>query len=170
MINTTFAEIQTIKMITNFETLTQAEFDKLTHGVAWIAVLIAGADGKIDSTEVSWASKIAKIRSYAGPDLLNDFYTEVGKDFEKNVADLIENSPKDTKARTAIAVEKVAELNPILAKLDTQMGALLYESFTSFATHVAKASGGFLRMWSVSYEENKYIDLPMLDKIEYVEE
>jgi len=83
---------------------------------------------------------------------------------------LIENSPKDTKARSGIAVDKLSELNPILAKLNPLLGYKLYESLKSFALHVAKASGGFLRMWSVSYEENKYVDLPMLDVIEYVEE
>lgn len=157
-------------MITNFETLTPEEFAKLKQGVAWIALLIAGADGKIDSSEVSWASKIAKIRSYAGPDLLIEFYNEVGKDFDPYLQSLIENSPKEIKARTSIAVDKLSELNPILSKLDQKIGALVYDSFVTFATHVAKASGGFLRIWSVSYEENKYIDLPMLDSIEYEEE
>lgn len=157
-------------MIANFEMLTPEEFEKLRQGVTWITIMIAGADGKIDSEEVSWASKIAKIRSYAGPDLLNEYYVEVGKDFNEHLEELVANSSKDLKVRTAIAVDKVAELNPILAKLHPRIGALLYDSFVTFAMHVAKASGGFLRMWSVSYEENKYIDLPMLDKIEFVEE
>ena len=157
-------------MIANFEMLTPEEFEKLRQRVTWITIMIAGADGKIDSEEVSWASKIAKIRSYAGPDLLNEYYVEVGKDFNEHLEELVANSSKDLKVRTAIAVDKVAELNPILAKLHPRIGALLYDSFVTFAMHVAKASGGFLRMWSVSYEENKYIDLPMLDKIEFVEE
>jgi len=157
-------------MVTSFETLSAEEFGKLKKGVAWIALLIAGADGKIDSTEISWASKIAKIRSYANPDLLNEFYREVGEDFDENLMNLIETSPNEKDERSKLAVDAISELNPILAKLEPLVGYKLYVSFKSFATHVAKASGGFLRMWSVSYEENKYIDLPMLTPIEYVEE
>ena len=157
-------------MITNFETLSPEEFEKLRQSIAWVALLIAGADGKIDSEEVSWASKIAKIRSYSNPNMLNEFYTEVGKDFDEQLVALVENSPRDTKSRSGIAVDKLSELNPIIAKLSPYMGYSIYESMKSFALHVAKASGGFLRMWSVSYEENKYVNLPMLDKIEYAEE
>ena len=157
-------------MTTNFEVLSTEEFAKLKHGVAWIAVLIAGADGKIDSEEVSWASKIAKIRSYSNPELLNEFYTSAGVDFDAQLQNLVESLPKEAKSRTAIAVDKIAELEPILEKLDSQLAALLYNSFKTFATHVAKASGGFLRMWSISYEENKYINLPMLTERVYIEE
>mmetsp|Transcript_23841 Transcript_23841/g.71138 ORF Transcript_23841/g.71138 Transcript_23841/m.71138 type:complete len:103 (-) Transcript_23841:2-310(-) len=99
-------------MIKNFESLTAEEFEKLRLGIAWIAVLVAGADGKIDSSEVTWASKIAKIRSYAGPEELIEFYTEVGSDFATKLPELIENTPNDKKARTEIAVNKISELNP----------------------------------------------------------
>ncbi len=157
-------------MIKNFESLSAEEFEKLRLGIAWIAVLIAGADGKIDSSEVTLASKIAKIRSYAGPEELIEFYTEVGSDFATKLPELIDNTPNDKKARTEIAVNKISELNPILAKLPNVIGALMYHSFVSFATHVAKASGGFIRIWSISHEEDKYINLPMLDEIVYVEE
>lgn len=157
-------------MIKNFESLTSEELEKLRLGVSWIAVLIAGADGKIDSTEVSWASKIAKIRSYSGPDELQEFYENVYSDFGNKLPEIIENTPNDAKARTQIAVGKITELNAILAKLPNYIGALLYDSFVSFATHVAKASGGFLRIWSISHEEDKYIHLPMLEEITYHEE
>lgn len=157
-------------MITNFESLNEQEFETLRLGVAWIAVLIAGSDGKIDSDEISWASKIAKIRSYNSPEKLHDFYVAVGKDFDDQLKRLIEESPKDQKERTNLAASKVEELNALMARLENNVGAELYKSFVSFATHVAKASGGFLRLWSVSYEENKYINLPMLNPIEFIEE
>ncbi len=157
-------------MISNFETLSPEEFSTLKKSVAWVALLIAGADGKIDSTEVSWASKIAKIRSYANPDELNEFYREVGVDFDEQLLGLIESTSKDPKERTGQAVDALTALNDILAKLHPRTAYKLYVSLKSFATHVAKASGGFLRMWSVSYEENKYINLPMITPIEYTED
>jgi hypothetical protein len=157
-------------MIKDFENLSTEEYDKLRKSVAWVALLIAGADGKIDSEEISWASKIAKIRSYSNPDLLNEFYQDVASDFDTYFADIIENSSKDTKTRTTIASDKIAEINPILAKLTPYISYNVYKSLTSFATHVAKASGGFLRMWSISHEEDKYINLPMLVEIPFAEE
>ncbi len=153
-----------------FENLSTAEYEKLRCSVAWVALLIAGADGKIDSEEISWASKIAKIRSYANPDSLTPFYQDVGKDFDEYFKGILDNSPKDTKTRTTIAVDKIAELNPILAKLSPFMAYSIYTSLQTFATHVAKASGGFLRMWSISHEEDKYINLPMLNEVPFAEQ
>ncbi len=152
-------------MIKDFENLSSEEYQKLRQSVAWVAVLIAGADGKIDSDEISWASKIAKIRAYANPDVLHEFYQDVGTDFDQYLKEIIENSPSDTHTRTTIASDKIAELNPILAKLTPYIAYTMYRSLQTFALHVAKASGGFLRMWSVSHEEDKYINLPMLEEI-----
>ncbi len=156
-------------MAIGFENLTAQEYQKLIHSVAWVALLIAGADGKIDSEEITWASKIAKIRSYANPDELTEFYQDVATDFEEYFKSIIENSPKETKSRTAIASDKLSELNTILPKLPPYIAYSIYKSFQSFATHVAKASGGFLRMWSISHEEDKYVKLPMLEEVPFAE-
>lgn len=156
-------------MIKEFEILSAEEYEKLRQSVAWVALLIAGADGKIDSDEISWASKIAKIRSYANPDVLNDFYKDVGADFDAFLQEIVENSPKDTKTRSTIASDKIKELNPILDKLPPYLAYSVYKSLTSFATHVAKASGGFLRMWSISHEEDKFINLPMINEVPFAE-
>ena len=157
-------------MKTNFETLSAAEYEKLRQSVAWVAVLIAGADGKIDSDELSWASKIAKIRAYASPDILHDFYQDVGEDFDEYLQSIIDNSPQDSNARTTIASDKIAEIDPILAKLAPYIAFRVYDSLKSFAIHVAKASGGFMRMWSISHEEDKFIKLPMLTEVPEVDE
>ena len=156
-------------MIADFENLTTAEYEKLRNSVAWVALLISGADGKIDSEEISWASKIAKIRSYSGPEVLNEFYQDVGENFNSYFQSIIEESPKETKTRSEIASAKLAELNPILAKFSPYIAYTVYKSLQTFATHVAKASGGFLRMWSISHEEDKYVKLPMLNEVPYAE-
>ena len=153
-----------------FEGLTPQEQEKLVHSVVWVTVLIAGADGKIESEELDWATKITRIRGFSGADDLIEFYNEVGKYFEEHFTYVIENITTDHEKRTEIAIAHLKEINPILEKLTTKIGAMIYSSLKSFAKHVAKASGGFLRMWSISYEETKYIDLPMLDPIIYVED
>ena len=65
--------------------------------------------------------------------------------------------------------DKLAKLNKILASLDNATAYALYKSFITFAEHIAKASGGFLRFGSISSQEKKWISLPMLNPIILVE-
>ena len=149
--------------------LTLVENDKLKKAISLITVLIAGADGKIETEELTWAKKIAGVREYGPPTKLHGFYQEVGVDYDEAVTALIETLPEDTKERTEAISKRLEELNPILAKLDNATAHAYYKSFTSFAEHVAKATGGFLGFFSVSAEEKSLINLPMLDVIEYDE-
>ena len=148
-----------------FNDLTGEEYQKLKKAITWITVLIAGADGKIDEKEKEWAEKLANIRSYSVPPLLIGYYQDVGSNFQVQLNDLIEALPEDTEQRNYQLSQYLSELNPILDKLDTEVGAQLYESFKSFAKHVAKASGGFLRFFSVSSEEKDLLDLKMINPI-----
>jgi hypothetical protein len=150
-----------------FDGIHQTEFDQLKEAVPLIVVLIAGADGEIDTKEREWAKKIAKIRTYSGPEVLQDYYEEIGETFVARLNSLINELPKAAAERNKIISERLSTLNPILSKLDQTLGAILLNSFKSLASHVAQASGGFLRMWSVSKEESKWIALPMLDDIDF---
>ncbi|MBK8391868.1 MAG: hypothetical protein IPL23_22440 [Saprospiraceae bacterium] len=57
------------------------------------------------------------------------------------------------------------EVNPILGKLDHLVALHLYKSYTSFAKHVAKASGGVLGFFSIGPNESNLITLPMITPI-----
>lgn len=155
-------------MLDNFTGIDDAQKKLLIDAIAQITVLIAGADGIIDTAETAWATKLTKIRSYASEELLNEFYQNVGKTFTEDLNAKILALPKETDPRTSVLVEELTLLNEPLAKLPNPIGAALYESYTSFAKHVAEASGGFLRMWSVSGEEKKLMSLPMLTPIELI--
>ncbi len=153
-------------MIKRFENITPSEFKALKDSVAWVTILIAGADDHIETKELEWANKLTKIRTYSGPESLYEFYAEVGKDFEENVNSLIASLPKDTDQRNEVLNEKIATLNPILEKLDPHDAADFYKSLRSLAEHVAHASGGFLRFLSISSDEKKQIKLHTLRKFE----
>jgi len=157
-------------MLDNFTGIDDAQKKQLVDAIAQITVLIAGADGVIDTAETAWASKLTKIRSFASEETLNAFYQIVGKTFNEDLNAEILSLPKETDPRINILVDKLALLNEPLAKLPNPIGAALYESYTSFAKHVAEASGGFLRMWSISGEEKKLMSLPMLNVIELIVE
>ncbi len=157
-------------MITNFETVTNQEFKQLKEAIAYITILVAGADNTIDKEETDWATKLTKIRSYANEDTLHGFYEEVGKDFENDLYRLNDSLSSDVKVRTEEIEAKIAELNPILLKLENEVGSALYSSYVSFAKHVAKASGGFLGFGSISAAEERVLGLKTLDVVAYIEE
>ena len=153
-----------------FAVLNSEEQEQLIDAIANITILIAGADGEIDVKETSWAEKLTKIRSYSNPEALNDYYSKVAENFNDRLKELTASYPKNVNERTTIITDKLNELNYVLAKLDSKLGSRMYDSFTSFAEHVAKASGGFMRFFSVSKEEQRLIDLPMINPIYYEEE
>jgi len=157
-------------MIQGFEDITEEQFNTLKNGISWITILIAGADGKIDENETEWAKKITEIRSYSLPGELVHFYEAVGKDFSERLEALIEELPDNRDERTRILSERIAGINAILPKLENDLAVDLYNSYKSFAKHVAKSSGGFLGMMSISSAEEALMDLPMLDKVEPVRE
>lgn len=149
--------------------LTPEEGEQLRKAIAQITILIAGADGDIEKQELSWAKKISQIREYNHPVVLNDYYKSVGTDYDQLVSSMISNLPDDTAQRTTVLSDSLAELNPILAKLDNDDAYFYYKSFCSFAEYVAKATGGILGFFSVSSEEKSLMSLPMITPIELEE-
>ncbi|MFK7808181.1 MAG: hypothetical protein AB8F74_10315 [Saprospiraceae bacterium] len=157
-------------MIDLFQKFNEEQAEILVDSIPLITILIAGADGNIDEDERTWGEKLTKIRSYSYPELLNDFYKRVGETYSEKMDAYIASLPKETDARTAAVSEKLEKLNGMLAQLDQHDGHTIYKSLTSFAEHVAKASGGFLRIGAISSAEAKLINLPMLTPIEEPEE
>ena len=152
-------------MISFFEQLSKEDQEKLIDAIPMITILIAGSEGKIDTQETSWATKLTEIRSYAHYHKLHTFYQNVGLHFQEKLDKLILSLPEDVGIRTRILSDKLAELNDLLKRLRVEDGAMMYRSFTSFAKHVAKSSGGFLGFGSITNAEKKLIGLPMLTPI-----
>ncbi|MFZ1678492.1 MAG: hypothetical protein WBP41_10960 [Saprospiraceae bacterium] len=149
--------------------LSKEELTQLEDAFAYITILIAGADGKIDEKEITWAEKIAHIRTFAGDERLKTFHEEVDKNLHSRIETLLGELPKEVAERSKVISEKLGQLNPILSSLDPYIGAYLYKGFLSFAERTAKSSGGFLSFFTVSPEEKKWIGLPMLNAIFYDE-
>ncbi|MEL6989205.1 MAG: hypothetical protein AAGK97_15440, partial [Bacteroidota bacterium] len=143
---------------------------KLKEAIPLITILVAGADGKIDTKEREWAEKVTSIRTYKTEPFLLDFYKEVGTDFTEKLDDWIENLPNHIGERNGVISERLSAINPILKILPLQEAAAIYSDLISFAKHVAKASGGFFGFFSIGPEEGKVIGLPMLDEYIYIPE
>lgn len=156
-------------MLDNLQQLNDEEMQELYDAIPVITLLIAGADGKIEKAELEGSEKITRIRGFSGGEVMQAFYDKVGEDYSERLQRWLKVVSKDTAERTADLSARLEKLNPILAKLDPQWGAAMYDSFTSFAKHVAKASGGFLGMGSINKDEAELIDLPMLTPIVWEE-
>ncbi len=151
--------------------LSEAEILKLEDAIPYITVLISGADGDFDVEEFNWASKLTHIRSYkhtgknGKPSPMNEYYDSVAEKFEFRFMELLSKLPQDVNERSSKISVELAELNPILKKIDPFYAHLFYTNFISFAHHVAKAEGGFLGIGSINAEEKKWVNLPMLEVI-----
>lgn len=148
-----------------FDMLSEAEYQQLKDALAIITIYIAGADGSIEKEEMEWAEKVTEIRSYKMSEDLLGFYQELNADFHEKVNSYLKKLPATTEARNAEIESMLAALNPIMAKLDIKVGAHLYNSYKSFATHVAKATGGFLGFFSISPKEKALLGLTMITPI-----
>ncbi len=145
--------------------LNTEEQQLLTDAIAYITVLVAGADGNIDPKEIAAAETVTEVRSFSYLEELRPYYDLVGQTYTEKLNELIEKLPTEVNERQQAISDELSKLNAILAKLDIHIGHVLYESFVSFAKHVAKASGGFLGSFSIGNEEKKVIELPMIDPI-----
>lgn len=149
-----------------FEALSEDEYARLKEAIPLITILIAGADGNIDQKETSWAKKITKVRTYSTNEVFHEYYEEIGLDFSEKLEGLIISLPEDVQARQTQISEKLENINPILEKLDPRIAANLYDDFRSFAKHVARASGGFLKFFAMTAAEARWAKLPMLRRID----
>ncbi|MEM1319471.1 MAG: hypothetical protein AAGG75_04400 [Bacteroidota bacterium] len=152
-------------MIPQFEQLNEEETTLMLDTLPLITVLIAGADGNIDEEEKAWAEKLTNIRSFAREDSLTDYYKLADEHFAEKLSIFLNSLPSDVAARNAEIGHRLSGLNSILPKLDVNFALRFRKGLNSFAEHVAKASGGFLRMGSISKEEKDLIDLPMIDQV-----
>lgn len=130
-----------------------------------ITILVAGADGDMDEVELSEAQRLADIRSYDSHGRLLAYYEVIDDNLVGRIQAMAKDYPTEVEARQAAISEKLALLNPILAKLKQPFGYLYYHSFVSFANFIAESHGGFLRFMTVSDEEAEVKDLPMLTPV-----
>ncbi len=152
-------------MLEGFEHLTTEELDTLVSTPVWITALVGSSDGKIDRDERAWADRLMRARTYSMPGLLSEYYRVVADGFLEKVDEVMEGMPDAPEARSAELAGKIAAVNPVLAKLEPELGATLYKSYLILAKETAKASGGFLRIGAISSSEHEWVQLPMLTPI-----
>lgn len=152
-------------MIYGLDPLNQEEADFLLQVPVLITILIGDADHNLTRAEIEWAEKIARFRSVKGDKNVQDFYRNLEPVFHEKLEQKL-SEYNQIALNNQYIVDRVYEdlkrTNPILEKLDPEIAKSLYQSFKSFAIHVAKASGNVLGMGGINPEEHRYISLDML--------
>ncbi|MEO9802105.1 MAG: hypothetical protein ABJF04_02605 [Reichenbachiella sp.] len=150
-------------MIKEFNTLRDDEIEVLLRAPVLVSILIAGADDKIDKSEIHQAVEIANSKQSRAREQLIDYYKEVGKDFGDKFIKLVNEMPDTSEGRSEIITKELRKLNFILPKIEQKFAIKLHASLKDMAKKVAEASGGILGYMSVSYEEAKLMELKMID-------
>jgi len=159
-----------IIMIRDFKDLTEEEVSTMMDAIPLVTVLISGADGDFSKSEREWAKKLVDIRSYNFPETMRPYFQKVGETFGDKMDALIKELPEDTSKRNQLVSERLANLNAIFPKLENNFAHRFYKNLLSFAEHVAKADGGFMRFATISKDEKKWLDLNMINPVELEEE
>jgi hypothetical protein len=152
-------------MISAFNGLKKDEYQLLIEAVPLIAILIAGADNDIDLNEKNWAEKIVKIRSYSNHFDLKPYYKDVDEQYKELFDKFLKELPKNAESRSREISKRLGAINGIFAKVSMRTANQLYTSFIAYAEQIARASGGILKMLTVSKEESMWVGLPMIDPI-----
>lgn len=150
-------------MITEFENLETEEQDLMFNLPIYVSVLVAGADGTIDSNELQKAVSLANSKASKARKQLLDYYSVVNQNFEDKLKMAIANLPNGVREREASLIDKLSSSNPVFDKLDKAFAVKLYASLKDMAKQVAEASGGVFGYMSVGYEESKVVDLKMIE-------
>lgn len=149
-------------MIEEFDGLEPDEIDVLLKAPILVSILIAGADDKIDKSEIKEAVNIAHSKQKKARKNLLNYYALVAQDYEDKLKFILSQFPSNANARNPLVVKELENLNSIFGKLDVEFAKELYESLKDIAKKIAEASGGILGYMAVGYEESKFIELKMI--------
>lgn len=150
-------------MIAEFNALSNEEIETMLAVPILVTILIAGADGQIDKSELNQAISIAKLKQKKARVGLIEYYGEVGTDFEDKLKVMIQHFPVQAEERNPLIIEELSKLNKILPKLDNNFAIEFYASIKDLAKKIAESSGGILGYMAVGYEESKLIELKMIN-------
>lgn len=157
-------------MITEFAPLSSDEKDLMFDALPLIAILVAGADGKMDEQELQWAEKMADIRGFDNQNRISAYYEHLEDKLHRRIEELRNELPRSVLDRQEAINQRLAGLNTALAKIESPYDYLYYRDFISYAKHLAEASGGFLRYFTIGPKEDRLIKLPTVDPIPEPEE
>lgn len=122
-----------------FKKLSVRENEELLKFPAYIALLAANSDGKLDEVEKISAIKFMHTKTFSGDPLLVKFYLEADKLFKNNIESLDKDLPKEKDKREAIIKKEILDLEMLVLKLGKKYASSLHHSMKLFKEHVFRA-------------------------------
>lgn len=123
----------------SFRNLNEQQQQALLKFPAYISMLAAWANDKLDKKERYAAIKLSHIATFACNPLLAEFYKEADKVFEKNIEQLDKDLPKEKESREAAIKKELLNLEKVLSKLGNEYASAIHHSMKIFNEHVSKA-------------------------------
>jgi hypothetical protein len=149
-------------MIPALDSLNDSELEVMLRSPMLVCILIAGADGTIDSKEIKKAVYVAEKKTTKSKASLLEFYHLVNEDFEDKLKIVMLGLPVIADERNRLIVEELSRLNDVFRKLDRNFVKDFHWSLKFMAEKIADSSGGLLGLKKVGEEEERFVDLPMI--------
>ena len=127
-----------------FKNLSVEEKKRLLKFPAYISMLAACNDDKLDEAEKKTAIKFAHTKTFSSNPLLANFYKEADKVFEKNIDQLDKDLPKEKELRQEAIKKELLDIEKIVSKLGKEYASTMHSSMKSFKDHVSKAHNNVL--------------------------
>lgn len=122
-----------------FKNISAQENQALLKFPAYVSLLAADSDGKLDEAEKKLAIKLSHIKTYSCDPLLTEFYKEADIVFEKNIDELDKDLPAIKVQREETIRKELINLEEIVLKLGEEYVSVMHHSMKSFKEHVSKA-------------------------------
>lgn len=127
-----------------FKNLSIQENEAILKFPAYVSLLAASINGKLDEAEINSAIKFSHIKTYSSDPLLADFYNEADKVFENNIEQITKNLSTEKDNWKASIESELLNLENIVSKLGNEYASTMQRSMKSFKDHVAKAHDSVL--------------------------
>ena len=122
-----------------FKKLTESENKDLLMFPAYISLLAADSDGRLDKSEEKSAIKFSHIKTFSSDPLLTEFYEEADKVFKHSIEQLDKELPEERKRREGAIKNELSKLEKIVVKLGKDYTSTMHRSMKSFKDHVSQA-------------------------------
>jgi fructoselysine-6-P-deglycase FrlB-like protein len=119
--------------------ISEKEKEALLKFPAYISMLAASSDDKLDEAEKKSAIKFAHTKTFTCDPLLAGFYMQASKAFKRNIEQLDKELPKEKAKREAAIKKELLDLEKIVLKLGKEYASTMQSSMKSFKEHVSKA-------------------------------
>jgi len=150
-------------MLYQLEKLNKEEKELVLNAPAYITILIAGADDDISESEIKRSLELVHIKTFSESIEIRDIYEKIDANFDTRLNNLIDSLPSALDEREKAVIEALTKLNAIFHKMDERLSHKYYLSLLNFSAFIARAAGGVFGIERVSFREEKFVKLPMIN-------